>query len=189
MSLNVCERYVTAVFVTCLMAVAVDLWPSSTRPIRVVEKWSPIYNLDFDEALAKYRALVGPDPHAAFLAANYFKSHNAFEIGAAALPEVKERRVTRFIVVEILQRKRDFSQSTCDAALRTLERANRERPSNDVDHNAGVENLKASLAIAIGHWLRIEDLPSRRGDTRPAYERFITVARRKANETMTSSPF
>ena len=171
-----------------LASIGVALWPA-IKHVRTVSRWSETYHLNQTEALQNYRALIGSDYLPALKAVDYFKEHAAFEIAAAALPEIRIRNVTGLLVFDVLSRKQKFSASCFSAAVRQLDIENHDQ-TGDGEHGAGVENIKASLATAISRWLHILDprLQYLPGDTVPGYQRFITEAKRKAATETTNSP-
>jgi hypothetical protein len=186
----VSRRIVVLVSLAVVATIVLCVRPS-IRHILTVARWSDTYRLDRTEALRQYRALIGSEYLPAIEAADYFSQHGAFEIGAAALPETRIRNVAAMIVFEILSRKERFSAASFRSAIRQLELENRDQTSDGGEHEAGVDNMKASLATTISRWLQLQDpaLGRARRDTVAEYDRFIVAAKQKAATEKTNSPF
>lgn len=163
-----------------------------------IERWAGIYGIPADEALERYRVLIGTTYGKALEACDFFDKKNAFEIAAAALLDAKHSNIPG-TALDTLERKKNFSPTAFRAVMAKLEGLNRD-PMDDAydngEHGAGIETVKARRATLVSKWIgipdpRIDHLPA--GDTidgsKSAYRTFIAQAKLKAQGITGDSPF
>ena len=163
-----------------------------------VQRWAGVYGIPADEALERYRVLIGTTYAKALEACDFFDKKNAFEIAAAALLDAKHHNIPG-TALYTLEGKKDFSPTAFRAVMAKLESLNKD-PMDDVydngEHGAGIETVKSRLATLVSKWIgipdpRIDHLPA--GGTiagsKSAYRTFIAQAWAKGATMTGDSPF
>ena len=166
--------------------------PLSGNQTSNIERWAKVYGIPSNEALEKYRYLIGNNYEEALAAWQNFDKKNAFEIAAAALIEARQDNIAGTLLYT-LERKKEFSPTTYGAAIQTLEGLNNvsEEGETNGEHLAGIETLKSRLATLISRWLGIPDpeLMMKVMETKPGYRKFIAQAKQKAATITNDSPY
>lgn len=167
----------------------------SAAQISNIERWAEVYEIPKAEALEQYRMLVGNDYPKEIKAVAFFAKWNAFEIAAAAQLEARDDNISA-AMLDTLERKKDFSRTSFEAAMAELEMLNKAPVfiGGEYDEkNAGVEMVKYRLATLISKWIGIPDPDVihtwHQVDTKPAYRTFIAQAKLKAQGMTGDSPF
>lgn len=184
-------------FVACLFALQiVDPGKASTveltaNQVESVQRWADVYEINRAEAVVNYQRLLEADRGVALEAADYFGRKNAFEVAAAALYDVEDESIKGDLIQYVLARKREFSPTAFNAAIRELELMNQiQADDREGEYRMGLENLKGALATAISTWLGIPDpkIPHAPGESAAAYAAFIAQVRPKAETIAVNSP-
>jgi hypothetical protein len=154
-----------------------------------IQQQADLYRINRVVALSKYETLFGSDELQAGRAADFFEQHKAYEMLAAALPELPEvdRPVIHHYLRDILLEKKTFSKPVVDVLITELDRLNA-TPVNSANEGGDTYFLQGRIVKAISHWLGIPD-PQLDFSSRASVQAFIAFARQKAATTPNTSPF
>lgn len=167
---------------------ASNLLPS-TPQIEAVARSADVYKIDRKEAVANFEKLRSPNRSEGLRAADYFEKHQAYEIAAAALADVKDRNVEHYLI-QTLAKKKDFSFPVANALIAKLEKFNQTIPDND-ELRAGTEAAKGQIATVVAKWLGMPDpkIPFEPFKSQAAYAQFSAQAKARAATVGSGSPF
>jgi hypothetical protein len=161
----------------------------TSAQLQNVLAWSQVYQIsaaNLGEAYAKVTQGNLADSRAG---TEYLRKQRAFDVLAAALPDVQNPDA-RIPIVKAILEKREYSPTACAALLGELDRLNASIPEQD-ELRAGAEATKQHIATLLSHWLGLPDpkLTFNTTISQPGYAAFSAQAKTKAATMTDSSPY